>query len=134
MAGFLDERTSNSAIWCQRIALFLIPYFIMLVVLYRAGQLQIDQLFVLLGAGFLLAVTSLILAVRAITELWEKGYRGGSKMIRGLIVTIFLLIPFGYYAFLALQLPLLNDVATDALDPPYSRVLWKYARPLQMKT
>lgn len=118
MAGFLDERVSNSAIWCQRIALFLLPYFLMLIVLYRVGQLQVDQLYVLLGAGFLLAITSLILAFRAITELWEKGYRGGSKMIRGLIITIFLLMPFGYSAFLSLQLPLLNDVSTDAIDPP----------------
>ncbi len=118
MAGFIEERTSNSALWCQRIAFFLIPYFLMLVLLYRAGQLDVDQLFVLLGGGFLLALTSLILAFRATVELWEKGYRGGSKMIRGLIVTIILLIPFGYYAFLALQLPLINDVSTDALDPP----------------
>lgn len=118
MGGVYVERWSNSAMWCQRFALFLLPYFVVVILLYRFDKIETNQLFALIGVGFMLALVALILAFRAISELWSKGYRGGSMVIRGLVAVLVVLLPFGYYAYLALQFPLANDVATDAFNPP----------------
>lgn len=118
MAGIYVERYSRAAVWCQRIALFLIPYFITVIIMFRLSKIEISQLFALIGVGFMLALISLVFAFRSISELWTKGFRGGRMVVRGLFITLILLVPFVYYAFLALQHPLANDVSTDPFDPP----------------
>lgn len=118
MAGIYVERYSGAAVWCQRLAFFLIPFFITVIVLYRLAKIEPPQLYALIGVGFVIALISLVFAFRSISELWSKGYRGGTMVVRGLLVTLVLLLPFVYYAFLALQFPLSNDVSTDPFDPP----------------
>lgn len=118
MVAYLEERRSKAAIWCLRLALFLVPFFVLVILLYRFAKIDTFQMFVLLSFGFLIALLSLIFAFKAISELWSKGYRGGSQVIRGMIITILVLMPFGYQAFLAMRHPLANDVSTDMLNPP----------------
>jgi len=97
---------------------FLIPFFVLVILLYRFAKIDTIQLFILISFGFLIALLSLIFAFKAISELWSKGYRGGSQVIKGMIITILVLMPFGYQAFLAMQYPLANDVSTDMRNPP----------------
>ncbi len=118
MAAYLEERRSKAAIWCLRLAMFLIPFFVLVILLYRFAKIDTIQMFILISFGFLIALLSLVFALKAITELWKKGYRGGSQVIKGMIITILVLMPFGYQAFLAMQHPLANDVSTDMLNPP----------------
>jgi len=118
MVGFYEERRSKAALWCQRLAIFLIPYFVLVVILYRFGKIDTLQMFVLVAIGLVTALMAIVFGVRAIAELWTKGYRGGSQVVRGLVITVLLLVPFGYHVFLALQFPLANDVATDTFDLP----------------
>lgn len=118
MVAYLEDRRSRAAIWCLRLALFLIPFFALVILLYRFAKIDTVQMFILVSFGLLLAMLSLVFAIKAITELWTKGYRGGSQVVRGMTITLLMLLPFGYYAFLALQFPLANDVSTDMLNPP----------------
>ena len=118
MVGYVEERRSKAAIWCQRLAVFLIPYFALVILLYRFAKIETIQMFVLLSLGFLAALLALVFALKAISELWSKGYRGGSQVVKGMVIIMLILLPFGYQAFLALQFPLANDVSTDMLDPP----------------
>lgn len=118
MVAYLEEQRSRSAIWCQRLAVFLVPYFALVILLYRFEKIDTLQMFVLIAVGFMLAVISLVLALKAISELWNKGYRGGSQVVRGMVLTLLILLPFGYYTFLAIQHPLANDVSTNMFDPP----------------
>jgi len=118
MVAYLEERRSKAAIWCLRLAVFLIPFFILVILLYRFAKIDTIQMFILISFGFLIALLSLIFACKAISELWKKGYRGGSQVIKGMIITILVLMPFGYQAFLAMRYPLANDVSTDMLNPP----------------
>lgn len=118
MANYLEERRSRSAIWCQRLAVFLIPFFALVILLYRFGKIDSIQMFVLIAVGFLVALLSIVFAIKAITELWTKGYRGGSQVVRGMTIALLVMLPFGYQSFLALQYPLANDVSTDMLNPP----------------
>jgi len=114
----VEERTSNAAIWCQRLAVFLLPYFLLVVPLYRFNKVDTVQLFALIGIGLMIAMVAMILAIRAIVELWTTGCRGGSQAVRGSIIALLVLMPFLYFSFLAIQLPLANDVATNPFDPP----------------
>ncbi|MEO0327622.1 MAG: DUF1499 domain-containing protein [Pseudomonadota bacterium] len=113
-----ESRTSRAAIWCQRFAIFLIPYFAVVVLLYRFAKMETMQLFVMIAIGLIIAVVALILGIRAIGELWSKGYRGGSYAARGLFIAILVLLPFVYQGILAAQYPLANDVSTNPFDPP----------------
>ena len=118
MVGIFEERRSSAAIWCQRFAIFLIPFFALTILLYRFSKIDALQMFVLVAAGLIMALLAIVFGLRAITELWSKGYRGGSQVVRGLIITLLVLLPFGYHVFLGLQHPLANDVTTDTFNPP----------------
>lgn len=118
MAGIYVERHSNAAKWCQRLAFFLIPFFVIVILLYRFDKIETSQLFALVGVGFFVALIATVLGFRAIVDLWNKGYRGGSKVVRGLLITFLVLVSFGYFTYLALLFPLANDVSTDAFNPP----------------
>jgi len=107
-----------SAVWCQRIAVFLLPYFVFAILLHRFEKILTPQLFVILAIGLVMAVLSLILAIKGAADLWNKGHRGGTNLVRGLSLAAIVLLPFGFYAFLALALPLANDVSTNTFDPP----------------
>lgn len=118
MAGYFEERRSKAAIWCLRLSLFLVPFFAIVILLYRFAKIDTIQMLILITFGLLIALLSLVFAVKAITELWKKGYRGGSQVVRGMMITLLVLLPFGYQAFLAIQFPLANDVSTDMFNPP----------------
>jgi len=118
MAGYVEERRSGAAVYCQRFGFFLIPYFLLVILLYRLGAVQLNQILVLSGLGFLIAIMALVFGIRAIMEIWSRGWRGGSMVVRGILITLFVLLPFAFYAFLALRHPLANDVSTDTFSPP----------------
>lgn len=118
MAGIYEERRSRAAVWCQRLAIFLVPFFILIILLYRSSNIDPLQLFVLISTGLIVALLAIVFGLRAISELWTRGYRGGSQVVRGLVITALVLLPFGYHVFLALQFPLANDVTTDTFNPP----------------
>jgi len=118
MAGYYEERWSQSAIWCQRIAVFLAPYFLILIALYRFSKIDTFQMFALVAIGLFLAMLGMVFAIVAISELWNKGYRGGNMVIRGMIIILLILLPFAYQSYLALLHPLANDVSSDTFNPP----------------
>lgn len=126
MNAYYEEQTSNASIWCQRLAVFLLPYFLLVILLYRFNKVDTVQLFALVGIGLIIDLVAVILAVRAVLELWTRGMRGGSKVVRGSVIALLVLIPFLYLAFLAVQLPLANDVSTNAFEPPQFSAAVKY--------
>ena len=118
MAGFYQRKRSISAIWCQRLGIFLIPYFFLATLMHRFGGIKTPQLFVVLAIGLVIAIIAMILAIKAASDLWSKGHKGGKIMVRGIFLSLAVLLPFGYYAYLALALPLANDISTNTFNPP----------------
>src|SRR6056297_2990867 len=118
MAGLYERKRSNAARWCYRLALFAIPYFAIVILFHRLGRVSTPQVFWLIAVGLILLAIALILAFKAVSDLWNKGHKGGGFTVRGILLIIVMLVPFGYYGYLALSLPLLSDVSTDVLDPP----------------
>ena len=120
-AGWLrmaPRRSSRAALWCQRLAVFAVPYLAIVVVGHRLGQIETTAAYWLLGIGAVVLLASLVCGLVGFRDLWVHGHRGGMRALRGMVLASLLLLPFGYSALLAFALPPLNDVSTDLADPP----------------
>lgn len=120
-AGWLrmaPRRSSRAALWCQRLAIFAVPYLVFVVLGHRFGQIETTAAYWLLGLGAMVLLAALACGLLGFRDLWVHGHRGGMRALRGVILASILLLPFAYSAYLAFALPPLNDVTTDLSDPP----------------
>jgi hypothetical protein len=118
MAGHYRRRRSAAAYWCERIALLCLPYFALAIVLHRTENISSPQVIWLIAVGLLLLFTSLALGIRALTNLWRSGARGGKAATRGIVLSLILLSPFAWFGYLVIEHPSLNDVTTSPYTPP----------------
>lgn len=118
MVGFYRQKWSASARWCERIAVLCLPYFAIVVLLHRFGEITAPQTFRLIAFGLLMVLISLFLGVRAFLDLWNFGRKGGRATIRGIVISLLLLAPFAWFAYLAVEKPMINDIATNPYAPP----------------
>ena len=115
---------SRAAAWCQRLAVFSIPYFVIVILGHRTNTVDTISTFWLLGVGVFILLASLAAGALGFYELWTDGKKGGMNATRGVLLSLALMSPFVYFAFKALALPQIYDVATDLEDPPaYDMVL-----------
>ena len=114
----MERQRSLPALWCQRLALFLVLYFTVVVAGQRWGLIETPSVFWLLGLGAGLLVFTLALGGIGLHQLWQYGHKGGMRSIRGIILAGLMLIPFAWYGWLSLTLPPLHDITTDRLEPP----------------
>ncbi len=118
MVGLVERRLSKSAIWCRRLALFALPFFLLIIYFHRSGAITSNQVVGLLVFGFVLLVLSVLLAMNAISRLWNEGAKGGRAMITGLFLSLTMMIPFIIFAVYAMRYPTINDVSTNVDTPP----------------
>jgi Protein of unknown function (DUF1499) len=118
MTGFYERKWSSAARWCERIAMICVPYFALTILLHRFEKITTPQAIWLVAFGLAMILASLFLGVRALLDLWNNGLRGGKATVRGVIVATLLLIPFIWHGYLAVEHPLLSDVATNPYAPP----------------
>ena len=118
MTGFYERRKSRAAIWCLRLAIVAVPFFILTIFLHRSSAVTSEQAFWLIAFGIAMLLASLVFGMRAAADLWEKGYKGGRATVNGIVLSVLLLVPFGIQLFKALEHPQLNDVTTDVINPP----------------
>ncbi len=118
MVGLVERRLSKSAIWCRRLAIFALPFFLLVIFLHRSEAITTNQVVGLLVFGFILLVVSILLAMNAISRLWNEGAKGGRAMITGLFMSLAMMIPFIIFAVYAMRYPTINDIATNVDNPP----------------
>lgn len=118
MVGLVERRLSISALWCRRLALFALPYFALTILMHRFGNITAVQAIGLLTFGFVLLVISIMLAIRAMVQLWNDGAKGGKMMISGLLLSSLMMAPFIVFAVLAVRYPAVNDVSTNVSALP----------------
>lgn len=118
MVGHYERRWSGAAIWCERIALLCLPYFALSILLHRFEMIGSVQAVWLVAFGVLMIATSLLLGLRALFDLWNGGYRGGTATVRGVALSLVMMAPFVWYGYLAVEHPLLYDVSTNPYSPP----------------
>ncbi|MEN0040316.1 MAG: DUF1499 domain-containing protein [Pseudomonadota bacterium] len=115
---FEARGVSNAAIWCQRLAVFCVPYLAIVILGHRFGGIETAQAFWLLGLGAAMLLLALGLGVWGLYRLWTFGDQGGMRSARGLAIALALLAPFVYQGARAFALPQLYDISTDLEDPP----------------
>lgn len=118
MVGIVERRVSKSALWCRRLAIFAMPFFLITILMHRFGNITSTQAMELLAVGFVLLVVSVLLAIRAMVQLWNDGLKGGKMMTGGLFLSTLMLTPFMIFAALAMQYPAINDVSTNVYSLP----------------
>ncbi len=74
-------------------------------------------------AGFLLAIGALVLAIFALTAIWQHGGRGAGSAVAGVIYALPALLLAAMAVFAIFAYPRVADVTTDAGDPPQFLVL-----------
>jgi uncharacterized protein (DUF1499 family) len=120
---FADEPVSRLAIWARRSAFFALAATILSILIVRSGILEIEPALATFGGALVFAVIAIVLALGAFIVIWKDGLRGLGHCFGALAISLGLL---GYPAYLgvrAYQLPMINDITTDALDPPRFDVL-----------
>lgn len=118
MVGFYRQKWSASARWCERIAILCLPYFVIVILLHRFEEITTPQTFRLIAFGLLMILVSLFLGIRAFFDLWNFGRKGGRATIRGMVISLLLFLPFGWFAYLAVEKPMINDISTNPFAPP----------------
>jgi Protein of unknown function (DUF1499) len=118
MIGHYQRKWSPAARWSERLAALSIPYFIIAIVLHRFDAISAPQVFGLIGIGLLIVIVSLLLGLRGMAQVWNRGWRGGGQALRGVLLAVVALAPFAWYAYLGVTRPAISDAATDPVLPP----------------
>ncbi len=114
----LERQPSRAAWWCEKLALFALPFLIMVAAGHKIGAIDTLPVFWMLGLGFVILIFALVAGGYAFYELWTFGHEGGLKATRGGTLCLIMLIPFFYVIFMAYARPQLYDISTDLVQPP----------------
>lgn len=114
----IQRRRSAAATWSQRLAVFALPFFVVVIAGHRFGQIPTPVVFWLIAIGLSLLCASLFAAAVGFYQLWSTAAKGGLNCVRGSLLSIIVLAPFVWFGWKAVTLPTLHDVSTDLDDPP----------------
>lgn len=121
MTVIFERRSSASAIWARRLALFSAVLLVTSTAGHRFGLIASVPFLSLLGITVVLALIALVLAAVGFAMLWEYGDRGGRASTRAVLIAVAVLLPFAVAVYQLFTLPRLTDISTDTLDPPEFR-------------
>jgi uncharacterized protein (DUF1499 family) len=109
---------SRAALWSGRLALFAASVLGIAVLLSRLDLIDLPAVLTVLGAGFVLALAAVALAVASFFVIWDDGRPGFTGAMGGLLLAALLIAWPSLLAVQAMRLPRLNDISTDVVDPP----------------
>ena len=114
----IEEPYSRAALWSRRLALFSLAVGAIAVLLARSQAVDPTATLSVFAGAVLVACLALLFAGTAAVVIWRTGRRGAGTVASGVFLAALLLGYPAYLAAKAVQLPLLNDVSTDLVDPP----------------
>ena len=117
------EPTSRLALWARRCALFSLVATVLSIVVVRSGLLEILPALATFGGALMVAVFGIVLAFGAFIVIWKDGINGAGHAFAAIAIGLLLLAYPIYLGARAYNLPMINDIATDPLDPPRFDVL-----------
>ena len=120
---FADEPTSRLAIWARRCALFSLAATVLAILIVRSGILEIVPALATFAGALVFAVIGIVLAFGAFIVIWKDGSRGMGHAFAAIAIGVALIAYPAYLGYRAYTLPMINDITTDALDPPRFDVL-----------
>jgi uncharacterized protein (DUF1499 family) len=119
----IEEPMSRLALWSRRLALFALVAALLSIIIVRSGMLELSPALATFGGALALAVLGMLLALAAMVVIWRQGHAGIGHAVSALAIGAVLLAYPAYFGVLAYRLPMINDVATDPVDPPRFEVL-----------
>ena len=120
---FADEPTSRLAIWARRCAFFALMATVLSVLIVRSGILELVPALATFAGALVFAVVGIVLAFGAFIVIWKDGINGMGHAFAAIAIGLALIAYPAYLGTLATKLPMINDITTDALDPPRFDVL-----------
>jgi uncharacterized protein (DUF1499 family) len=120
---FADDPTSQLAIWARRCAFFALAATVLSILIVRSGILEIVPALATFAGALVFAVIGIVLAFGAFIVIWKDGSRGMGHAFAAIAIGLALIAYPVYLGYRAYTLPMINDITTDALDPPRFDVL-----------
>lgn len=120
---FADDPTSRLAIWARRCAFFSLAATLLSILIVRSGILEIEPALATFAGALVFAVIGIVLAFGAFIVIWKDGSRGMGHAFAAIAIGLALVAYPAYLGYRAYTLPMINDITTDALDPPRFDVL-----------
>ncbi len=118
-----DVPMSKLAAWSARFGWFAFVVVILSILIVRGGFLEIEPALATFGAALVFAALAILFAFAAFVAIWREGYAGIGRAALGLALGAILLVYPGYLAYRGYKLPPINDITTDAANPPRFDVL-----------
>jgi len=115
----LEEPYSAAAIWSRRLAAFAIALGLIAILLARSRIVDIGAALAVLGAAIFFACAAVLCALSGAVVIWRLGRRGIGYVGAGLALALLVLAVPSWMAVQAMRLPLINDISTDLIDPPF---------------
>ena len=119
----VDEPTSRLALWARRCALFSLAATVLAILIVRSGILEIVPALATFAGALLFAVIGIVLAFGAFIVIWKDGTSGMGHAVAAIAIGLALNAYPAYLGVRAYNLPMINDVTTDPIDPPRFDVL-----------
>jgi uncharacterized protein (DUF1499 family) len=113
-----EEPVSKLAIWSRRLALFAVAVVLLVIVIVNLGFLEPVPAIATLAGSLFFALVAMMLAFGAFVVIWRQGLRGIGLAVAALAIGIAMLAYPAYLGVLFYQLPAVNDITTDPVDPP----------------
>jgi uncharacterized protein (DUF1499 family) len=113
-----EEPTSKLAVWARRCAFFSLVATVLAIVIVRAGLLEIVPGLATFAGALVFAAFAIVLAFGAFVVVWKDGCEGGGYAVSALLIGVALLAYPGYLGYRGYNLPMINDITTDHIDPP----------------
>ncbi len=119
----IEEPISRLAVWSRRLALFSLVAALLSIIIVRWGILELGPALASFGGALVLAALAILLALGALVVIWRHGNAGLGHAVSALAIGALLLAYPGYLAVKAYQLPMINDITTDPVDPPQFEII-----------
>lgn len=113
-----EEPTSRLAIWARRCAFFSLTATVLSVIIVRSDFVEILPALATFAGALMFSVIAIVLALGAFVVIWKDGINGAGYAFSALAIGGALLAYPTYLGVRAYQLPMINDITTDPLDPP----------------
>jgi uncharacterized protein (DUF1499 family) len=113
-----EEPVSKLAIWSRRLALFAFAVVLLVVVIVNLGFMEPVPAIASLAGSLFFALVAMVLAFGAFVVIWRQGLRGLGLAVAAVGIGIAMLAYPAYLGVLFYRLPAVNDITTDATDPP----------------
>jgi uncharacterized protein (DUF1499 family) len=84
----------------------------------RSGLLEIVPALATLAGALLLSVFGIVLALGAFVVIWRHGIKGAGYAFVAVAIGLALVAYPAYLGLRAYRLPMINDITTDAINPP----------------